>query len=992
MSSLQDLLAEDGFERRKTRKQGKSKDRVAPEESVILPIYICHDRRSLDFSRQRTHKSIAPNGSTGVSSKRANSDLERPNSMRRDKPAIDEVAIRAVISILGSYIGRYSKDENFRRTIREKCSSCLQRRNKDSDSNGIFANLELGIESIETLIQNQGSPKQESKMKSLRNSIRLLSIVSSLNSQSSRTGTTCGTRNSHLSACAQLYLAIIYKLEKNDRISARHLLQVFCDSPFLARNHLLPDLWEHFFLPHLLHLKIWYTRELELLSEQQFGKKEKKMKALNKVYNDQMDLGTTQFALYYKEWLKVGGVQAPPIPSVPLPSNPSYTYHRRRSSDSYSSHSSINRNLYQAVFGPNEINRQSMDASISLWNLEEEENENTDEEIVVKLCGYVHNGKAAHRRSSSQTHKISKAELWPEASKSDYLRFLTCKSEPKECMVDGNTHKAKDSWMKKDETSNSGPSHLSKAVTTICSSESLSDCEMAIHEITKAWLDSQGDLTVEAAISKPSVIEGMLEVLFASNNDEVLEQAISILAELVARKEVNKQVILNSDPQLEIFIRLLKNDSLFLKAAVLLYRVKPQAKQMISIEWVPLVLRVLEFGDQLQTLFTVRCYPYVAAYYFLDQLLAGFDEDRNIENARQLVSFGGLSVLVRRMEIGDTREKNNTASIIFACIRANGSCRHYLANNLNKSSILELIVIGKQGKSGGCAFSLLTELLSLNRRSQITKFLTGLKTGEGSLNTMHIMLAYIKRAPAEERPLVAATLLQLDLLGDPCRSSVYREEVMDAIIAGLGCQVCNEKVQQQSARALLLLGGCFSYVGEASAEKWLLRQAGFYDTSNDSFHRRDVTVDEIMHSNEEEEAMRNWLRNATIALLTSGKKKLLVALSDCIANGIPCLARASLVTVSWMTTFLQSIVDENLHLIASSTLSPMLLESLKYDRALEERILASFSLLNLTKCTTQNASLLEPVDEVEELIGLLRNLSLVTWTASELVSILKSQE
>ncbi|XP_039049329.1 putative E3 ubiquitin-protein ligase LIN-2 isoform X2 [Hibiscus syriacus] len=247
-----------------------------------------------------------------------------------------------------------------------------------------------------------------------------------------------------------------------------------------------------------------------------------------------------------------------------------------------------------------------------------------------------------------------------------------------------------------------------------------------------------------------------------------LELAISILAEICIWNEVNRQIILNSDPQLEIFLRLLRNSSLFLKAAVLLYLLKPKAKQMISTEWVPLVLRVLEFGEQLQTLFTVRCSPQVAAFYFLDQLLTDFNEDRSLENASQVVSLGGLSLLIRNVEIGDVPERHKAAMIISCCIRADGSCRNYLADKLNKASLIELIV-GNRKDSNGSVIALLTELLCLNRRKQITKFLNDLLNGWGGLNTMHILLAYLQKSRPEERPLVAVILLQLDIL------SFYRE-------------------------------------------------------------------------------------------------------------------------------------------------------------------------------------------------------------------------
>jgi hypothetical protein len=349
VASLRQLLAEEVLERGKfpnsTRKPANLRQRTQPDESISLPIYICHDR-----------KTVTKNGSSLFSSKRVSSVLERSNTKstvskgsRRDEPAIDEVAIRAVISILSGYVGRCVKEVNFRETLRDKCKSCLVRRKKEPD-NGIFVNMELGIESIEKLVEeeeDQGTTTKELRMKTLRNSIQLLSVVDSLNSRKSKKGSTCGTPNSHISACAQLYLALVYKLEKNDRISARHLLQVFCDSPFLARTHLLPDLWEYFFLPHLLHLKVWYNKELEYLSNTDYDAKEKKIQALSKMYNEQMDKGTTEFALYYKHWLELGVKGPPVLPTVPLPSKPSTGSSRSRSSelDSYSSLSSTNKNL-----------------------------------------------------------------------------------------------------------------------------------------------------------------------------------------------------------------------------------------------------------------------------------------------------------------------------------------------------------------------------------------------------------------------------------------------------------------------------------------------------------------------------------------------------------------------------------------------------------------------------------------------------------------------
>lgn len=92
-------------------------------------------------------------------------------------------------------------------------------------------------------------------------------------------------------------------------------------------------------------------------------------------------------------------------------------------------------------------------------------------------------------------------------------------------------------------------------------------------------------------------------------------------------------------------------------------------------------------------------------------------------------------------------------------------------------------------------------------------------------------------------PYVVAVMLQ----GDPLKCSVYRDEAVEAITAALDCHICNEKVQEQSARALLILGGRFSYTGVPTAEKQLLKEAGFDDSSGDSFNGKDIVVDKFIH-------------------------------------------------------------------------------------------------------------------------------------------------
>lgn len=80
------------------------------EDSIALLIHICHDRWSFDSSRRRALLSKA---SSIFSSKQEGSGSERSNTKTKmkkvvveniDEPAIDEVGIRAMVSILNGYI------------------------------------------------------------------------------------------------------------------------------------------------------------------------------------------------------------------------------------------------------------------------------------------------------------------------------------------------------------------------------------------------------------------------------------------------------------------------------------------------------------------------------------------------------------------------------------------------------------------------------------------------------------------------------------------------------------------------------------------------------------------------------------------------------------------------------------------------------------------------------------------------------------------------
>lgn len=247
--------------------------------------------------------------------------FDESRSIRQNKldevqaaPALDEAAVKAIISIFSGYAKQFLSDEDFRTSLHHNTFASLNLIGVDdglSTESKVVENLQEAIETIERTAEEESGNLKELKRASLQ-----LSVITGLNSSDLKDGFTSGVPNLRLSACAHLYLSIIYVLQKKDKVAAKHLLQVFCDSPFQARTILLPDLWDHVFLPHLSHLKVWYDKQTHSVADSPVFMN---LKLLDKAYNESLDSGTYRFAMYYKDWM-IDGAEEPSVPVIRIPS------------------------------------------------------------------------------------------------------------------------------------------------------------------------------------------------------------------------------------------------------------------------------------------------------------------------------------------------------------------------------------------------------------------------------------------------------------------------------------------------------------------------------------------------------------------------------------------------------------------------------------------------------------------------------------------------
>lgn len=305
------------------------------------------------------------NGYAGSSSSKSNKSTEKKEIAHDSKTrrpveiesvgevALDDIAVKAMISILSGYIKSFLKDQDFRTSMYHNCFAALNLSKLEEEivaESKVVSNLEQAIETVEKAAENRANAK-ELKKASLQ-----LSVITGLNTNDLKDGFTSGFPNSILAACGHLYLSVIYQIQKKERISAKHLLQIFCDSPSAARTTLVPELWENVFHPHLSHLETWYNQEVDSLTDDPHNTR--KLKQLKKVYYEILDSGTYQFALYYKDWL-TDGVEAPSIPSIHVPSVSVNGIHHEgvngpsldSGSPSFSSHTMVSKKLYDSVFG-----------------------------------------------------------------------------------------------------------------------------------------------------------------------------------------------------------------------------------------------------------------------------------------------------------------------------------------------------------------------------------------------------------------------------------------------------------------------------------------------------------------------------------------------------------------------------------------------------------------------------------------------------------------
>lgn len=251
---------------------------------------------------------------------------------------------------------------------------------------------------------------------------------------------------------------------------------------------------------------------------------------------------------------------------------------------------------------------------------------------------------------------------------------------------------------------------LKPFVSCLCTSNNLQECEAAVLAISRLWKESKGDAAVHSCLSKPTIVNGFVEILSASLDREVLGTSIYILSELILIDESVGETLTSVDSDFDCLAALLKNG--LAEAAVLIYQLKPAFSQISSHDLVPsLVQIILHKNEESGELLSVM-EPKDAAIGMLEQILMAGDETSRSFNALSVISAKGIPSLVKALDRVEVRR--SIVSILLCCMKVDKSCRNLIANGIELSYVLELFHAGNDSIRGICV-DFLFELVQLNR-------------------------------------------------------------------------------------------------------------------------------------------------------------------------------------------------------------------------------------------------------------------------------------
>ncbi|KAI3935032.1 hypothetical protein MKW98_009951 [Papaver atlanticum] len=523
-------------------------------------------------------------------------------------------------------------------------------------------------------------------------------------------------------------------------------------------------------------------------------------------------------------------------------------------------------------------------------------------------------------------------------------------------------------------------SELPLAIDHLCMSEILSESEAAVLQIERFWCGAEKDFDIQNMLSKPAVINGFVEILFNSVDPKVLRTTVFLLTELGSRDKNVIQTLTRVDSDVDCIVALFKKG--LTEAVVLIYMLRPSTASLFEMGVLESLVTVVQQKEE--DMFELYLKPKTASVLLLGQILRKGEESNESSTVVQSIfSSNAVESVVERLQAEQAEERISAVRILLRCMLEDGKCRNVIADKAELAPILESFI----GASDGEKFEIvhfLSELVKLNRRTFNEQLLHIIKD-EGAFSMMHTLLIYLQSANQNQSPIVAGLLLQLDILVEPRKMSIYREEAIDVLISCLK-NVEFPRSQIAAASTIVSLQGRFSYSGKPLARTVLLKYAGV-DKKCTNFRRTELYSQTLSASEdnlEDEHAADEWERKMAFVLVSHEFGLLFEALAEGLESKYAEVASACFVAATWLTYMLAILPNTGIRGAARSCLLKHFVSIFKSTRDTEDKALA---LLSLRSFSHDPEGLEELTLHMKDIFKGIRELKKTSTIAAEMLKV-----
>ncbi|KAK4792879.1 hypothetical protein SAY86_023314 [Trapa natans] len=512
-------------------------------------------------------------------------------------------------------------------------------------------------------------------------------------------------------------------------------------------------------------------------------------------------------------------------------------------------------------------------------------------------------------------------------------------------------HDPSETYKTKPSTHLPSPSRpqLRHLVAELCTSEILQESEAAVLRIERLWREEADmeELEMMAVLTRLSAINRLTEILSNSVEVRVLRAALFLLCELGWRNEAVVSTLTQVEPDMDCVVALFKKG--LAEAAVLIHLLRPSGLSLLEMGIVEPLLEVIaqRVDDGADRKRRIMCMePKTASVLLLGRIMASCEEEGGAVSAVMSkvvgVRWKVVESVMASLQAEWIDERIAAVGILLRCIRQDGKCRNLIADKVDLAPVLESFV-GADDAERLQIVRFLSELVKLSRRLFNEQILHIIKE-EGAFSTMHTLLSYLQTAPLENRPVVACLLLQIDLLAEPRKMSIFREEAIDALISSLR-NTDFPSVQIAAAEVVVSLQGRFSVSGKPLARALLLKSAGLEKKYRAIVRQEKLeNVDFDESSQEEQKAADEWERRMAYALASHEFGLLFEALSDGMSSDHTELNSSCFLSATWLVHALAALPDTGVRGAARVCLLKQLVSIFKSAKDIEDRVLSMLAL------------------------------------------------